>query len=141
MDHDSTGDGRAALTEVVISGRGPEFQSLPGFRDGRYTTFSGTGGALLSLALSFDTPQDAERAFDLYIDELQSDEGYGFGEGPEADLGDEGTCDEGENPALDGLEESICVWRNGSLVLMAGGPIDPPVLRALVETMDEAAGG
>jgi hypothetical protein len=140
MGHDETVERRSVLTSVVISGRASEFLGLPGFRDGRVTKFSGESGALLSLGLSFETPQDAAYAFDLFLDELQSEEGYGFGSGPDANLGDEGTCDEGANPALDGLQESICLWRNGSLVLIAGGPIDPEHLRPFAEAMDQAAG-
>lgn len=140
MGFDEAVEGRAVLTHVVISGRASEFLALPGFRDGRVTKFSGLSGALLSLGLSFDTPHDAATAFDLFLDELQSKEGYGFGPGPDADLGDEGTCDEGANPGVDGLQESICLWRNGPLVLIAGGPIDPEHLRPIAEAMDQAAG-
>jgi hypothetical protein len=141
MGHDSTAEGTPVLTHVVISGRAPEFFALDGFRDARATTFSGEGGALLSLALLFDTPPNAEMALDLFLDELQSEAGYGFGSGRDAELGDEGTCDEGANPALDGLQESICLWRNGRLVLIAGGPIDPGPLWQIAKAMDGAASG
>ena len=123
MSHDTTVEGADALTQVVISGRDAEFLALPGFRDGRSNSFSGESGALLSIALAFDTPDDAAGALDLFLDELQSDDGYGFGAASgDAGLGDEGTCQEGANPALDDLQESICIWRHGDAVLIVGGP-------------------
>ena len=76
----------------------------------------------------------------LYLDELRSEAGYGFGPGDPAGLGDEGTCDVGPNRGLDGLVEAICLWRNGPFVLLVGGPIDPAVIRDIAEGMDDRAG-
>jgi hypothetical protein len=140
MSHDETGEGDSVLTSAVISGRAAEFLALPGFHDGRLTRFSGKSGALLSLGLAFETPQNAAVAYDLFLDELQSEVGYGFGPGHDAGLGDEGTCDEGTNRALDGLQESICLWREGALVLIAGGPIEPGRLYKFAEAMNRAVG-
>ena len=113
--------------------------ALDGFTTGRYTEFSSESGVLLSLGPLFDTVDNAERAVDLYLDELQSEEGYGFGSGLEAGLGDEGTCDEGDNPALGGLHESICIWRSGNLVLIAGGTLESDDLHSVAEGMDARA--
>jgi hypothetical protein len=140
MRHDTTAEGDDALTAVVISGRDAEFLDLPGFRDGRLNSFSGEGGALLSIALAFDTSADAADALDLFLDELQSGEGYGFGAASgDVGLGDESACQEGANPALNNLQESICIWQHGELVLIAGGPIAQEVLRPYAEAMDAAA--
>jgi hypothetical protein len=116
-----------------------------GFVGGLSRSFSGDGGALLSWATQFETEADAESAFLVYLDELQLEGGYGFGIGAQAGLGDEGTCLQGDNPFLDGLHEAICVWRNGTLVLIAGGPIEPNSpqssfdIRGIADTMDAQA--
>jgi hypothetical protein len=136
LGHDNTEEGPPVLTRVVISGRDGDFLGLEGFTAGRSTSFSGDTGALLSLGLAFATVENAEAAFDLYVDELQSEEGYGFGNGDPVALGDEGVCDEGDNPALDGLRETICIWRNGSLVLIAGGTFAPGAIHDVAEEMD-----
>ena len=138
--NDSVVEGPPVLTRVVISGREAEFLALDGFAAGRYTQFSGDGGLLLSLGLVFDTVGDAERAFDLYLDELQSDEGYGVGTGGvDAGLGDEGTCADFDNPALGGLHENACLWRQGTLVLLSGGTLEPDAIHSIAEGMEERA--
>ena len=135
---DYTEEGPSALTRVVISGRDAEFQALEGFADGRFNGFSGDVGVLLSLGLAFDTVDHAGTAFDLYLDELQSNEGYGFATSA-VSLGDEGYCAEGDNPGLGGLHEAICLWRNGQLVLMSGGTLDAEAIFSAAEGMDERA--
>lgn len=135
--NDTVVEGTPVLTRVVISGRDLEFLTLDGFTAGRYSQFSGERGLLLSLGLLFDTVPDAEQAFDLYLDELHSDEGYRVGAGGvEAGLGEEGTCAEFDNPALGGLHEHACLWRHGTLVLLAGGTLEPGVIHAIAEGMD-----
>lgn len=142
VHNDTVVEGTPVLTRVVISGRDLEFLGLTGFAAGRYSQFSGEGGLLLSLGLLFDTDTDAERAFDLYLDELRSDEGYGAGAGAGgvgAGLGQEGTCAEFDNPALDGLHENACLWRQGTLVLLAGGTLERDVIRSIADGMDARA--
>jgi len=136
--YNGTGQGRPVLTEVVVSGRDAQFLALPGFVDGRYNTFSGEGGALLSLALRFDTVQHSEQAFDLFLEEFGSADGYGLDSDAPAGLGDEGTCAEGPVPTPLG-EEAICLWRNGTLVLIAGGAMDADDMHAIAEGMDARA--
>jgi hypothetical protein len=70
---------------------------------------------------------------------LQSPEAYGFGAGEPAGLGDEGVCDASPNPYVDGLVESICLWRNGTLVLIVGGPMAMTDIRAVAASMDTRA--
>lgn len=135
-----TAEGPAALTEVVISGRDAEFLSLPGFVDGHVRRFSGEGGAVLSLALVFDDSSHASEAFLLFIDELQSDDGYGLDDGHAVDWGDEGTCASGPVPVPIG-EETICVWRTGSVVMALGGAMDPAGFEEIGAGMDRRADG
>jgi len=135
--YDYMGEGAPVLTRVVISGRDSEFLKLDGFTAGRYTAFSGGSGILLSLGLLFDTVGNAERAFDLYLDELQSDKGYGVGGGGvEAGLGDQGTCAEFDNPSLGDLHEYACLWRHGPLVLVAGGTLELDAVDSIAAGMD-----
>jgi hypothetical protein len=88
--------------------------------------------------LLFDTVDNAEHAFDLYLDELLSDEGYGVGSGTEAGLGDQGICAEFDNPELL-MHETACIWRNGNLVLAAGGSLAPDDIHTIAEGMDARA--
>ena len=86
---------------------------------------------------------NAKDALELYLAEYQSKDAYGFDADTEAGLGDEGRCDDGDVtlPPGDRLYESICLWRAGTLVLAAGGPIDPAALRPIAEGMDARAAG
>ncbi len=127
--------GAPALTRVVISGRGAEFLALRGFLAGEYAGFSGERGVLLSLGLAFDDEAHSRAAYQLYVDELESDAGYGFSTRP-ATLGDDGVCGEGSNPGLGGLQEGICVWRNGNLVLILGGTLSPKATLSVAKGMD-----
>jgi hypothetical protein len=132
-----SGHGPAALTEVVVSSRVAAFEALPGFVDGQYNRFSGDGGALLLLALQFNTQQHAAEALDLYIGELGAEDGYGLPTRAVA-LGDDGVCGEGAVPTPLG-EEAICIWRNGNLVLAAGGELADDGVRAAAHAMDARA--
>ena len=136
MQHDESGSGRDALTMLIISGRGAEFDALDGFVDARWATFSGNAGALLSLAMAFDDSLTGDLAYHRFVRELSDDDGYGFGTLDRAALGFEGVCDTGANPAHEGLVETICIWREGSLVLIAGGPMPPDQLKAIAVAMD-----
>ena len=138
--HDRTVEGTPVLTRPVVSGRDSEFLALDGFAGGRYAEFSGESGIFMSLGLLFDTVENAERAFDRYLDELLSDEGYGVGAGGvEGELGEEGTCAEFDNPSFGDLHENACLWRHGNLVLIAGGTLAPDVVHALAAGMDTRA--
>ena len=136
--HDQTILGRPTLTLVVISGRDAEFLALEGFRDGRAAFFSTPSASLLSMALDFSESQWADIALHRYQAELSSSEGYGFGEAQPA-IGSEGICDTGENPSLGGLVESICIWRSGRLVLIAGGALPMAEIQQVAETMQDRA--
>ena len=134
-----SGTGAEAQTVVVISDRANEFLALPGFVDGQYRAFSGDGGAVLVVALAFDTTEHAEGALEAYLTELTSAEGYGLDDGTSTSWGDEGTCATGATPTPLG-EETICVWRTGSVVMAVGGAMEQEQLYAIAEDMDERAG-
>jgi hypothetical protein len=136
MHHDETGLGRDALTMLIISGREAEFAALNGFVDARWTTFSGDAGALLSLAMAFEEGIVGDVTYHEFVNELRSEEGYGFGDVERVALGFEGICDTGANPAHDGLVETICIWREANLILIAGGPMPPAALKAIAADMD-----
>jgi hypothetical protein len=136
LHHDETGAGREALTMLIVSGREAEFAAVDGFVDARWTTFSGDPGALLSLAMAFEDSLTGDVAYHLFAGELSSEDGYGFGDLELADLGFEGTCDTGGNPELDGLVETICIWRGASFVMIAGGSLPPADLKAIAAAMD-----
>lgn len=133
-----TSEGDAALTEVVISGRHEEFLALAGFVDGHVRRFSGDAGALLSLALVFEDASHAKEAFRLFLDELESEDGYGLANGVAADWGDEGTCATGPVPVPIG-EETICVWRNGRVFMALGAAMDPDRFEDIGAGMDRRA--
>lgn len=141
-----TATGRDVLVEPLHSQSALDrIAAQSGFVDGLSRSFSGAGGSLLSWVTQFETEGDAESAFLVYLDELQLEGGYAFGIGAKAGLGDEGTCLQGNNPFLDGLHEAICVWRSGTLVLIAGGPIEPDSpqtsfeIRSIADAMDALA--
>ena len=138
MSFNGTGEGESALTEVVISGRDAEFQALAGFADGHFRTFSGDSGAVLSLALVFDDASDAGTALSLFLDELESEDGYGLDGGAATDWGDEGVCASGPVPTPLG-DETICVWRSGPVVMALGGAMDPAQFEDIGAGMDRRA--
>ncbi len=139
LSHDETVIGPETLTSVIISGRDEEFRALQGFLDGRAEYFSTETEVLLSMALAFDSDFAADIAMHRYQNELRDDVGYGFGAGESTPFAFEGVCDTGPNPAFDGLEESICIWRNGELVLIDGGTLSMTEIRALAEEMNDRA--
>jgi len=140
LSFNGTAEGEAALTDAVISGRTEEFLALGGFVDGHVRRFSGDGGAVLSLALVFADEEDAGDAFRLFLDELQSEAGYGLDEGHASEWGDEGTCATGPVPTPIG-QETICVWRTGSVVMALGGWMDPDRFDDIGAGMDRRASG
>ena len=141
MRLDGTNDAASEVaTRVVISGRDSLFSELEGLRAGRYSDFSDEDGVLLSLGLEFEAATTAGHAFDLFLDELESDAGYGFDAPTSERIGDEGKCTEGANPALGGLHERICLWRRGSVVLIAGGTLTWPDVYRVAHDMDGNVG-
>ena len=140
MTADGGRDGQVLGRLPLSPTRAAELQAQPGFVNGRYATFSGSAGFLLSWAAQYASDQDAAGAVSIILDELQSEDGYGWGMGEPAGLGDEGTCLEGDNPRESGLHETICVWRNGSLVLVVGGDSTETPMQSLAEETDARAG-
>ena len=139
LRHDDTGVGTVALSSQLYSERALGLVAervQPAFVAGRYSTFSGEAGALLSLALLFASSDAATAAYEIYADELEAEEGYGLGPGSDAQLGDGGLRYEGEVERLGGLHEIIYLWRNGPLLLVAGGPLDDATLRAVADGID-----
>jgi hypothetical protein len=119
--------------------RSSDLQAQSGFVTGSYSQFSGPSGFLLTWAAQYASEAEAEGAVSIVLDELQSDDGYGWGTGDDAGLGDEGTCLEGDNPREGGLHETICVWRNGPLVLVIGGDSSDATVQSFAEEMDSRA--
>jgi hypothetical protein len=139
MHHDETVAGPPTLTLVIVSGSDERFANMDGFRDGLATTFSGSQGALLSLVLAFEPSLAGDIAYHEYARELRSETGYGLEGGRVEGLGFESICGTGTNPALDGLVESICLWRDAGLVLALGGPVPLADVKRLAEEMDTRA--
>jgi hypothetical protein len=139
MAGDGGRDGQVLGRLPLSPARAAELQAQPGFVNGRYATFSGSAGFLLSWAAQYASDEEAAGALSIILDELQSDDGYGWGIGEPAGLGDEGTCLEGDNPMEAGLHETICVWRNGPLVLVLGGDSTETPMQSLAEETDARA--
>jgi hypothetical protein len=140
MSHDQTEAGAGTLLRPIISRDITSTDvSQPGFVDGRYSEFSNESAGLLSWAVLFETPEDAQRAFAFYLEEVQSEAGYGLGASGEAGLGDEGTC--GEADPSDPASAKVCLWRVDTLVLAVGtfGPVDLSTVRDIAEGMDTRA--
>jgi hypothetical protein len=138
--HDySVGESADVRLRPMVSSRGAEFLGVDGFSYGRYEAFSGDAGLLMSLAMVFDSVEHAEAAYDLYLDELLSDEGYAATGAVAPGFGDDGTCAEFDNPSMGGIHEHACLWRNLRLVLIAGGTLPPAEIRAIAEGMNARA--
>jgi hypothetical protein len=123
------GGGREALEQLPLSPEtAAQLQATRGFVDGRWSRFAGSEsdfqdsrGFVLTWVVAFASVASAKRAASILLNELQSDDHYGWGIGNEAGLGDEGTCLDGKNPQMGGLQETICVWRRAQLVMVVGG--------------------
>lgn len=115
--------------------------------DGAWSRFAGSAedfaaskNFILTWVVQYATAADADGAFSTLLNELQSDDHYGWGIGEDAGLGDEGTCREGDNPQLGGLHETICLWRHGPLVMVVGGGSENETpIQADAEAMDARA--
>jgi hypothetical protein len=123
------GGGPRTLEQLPLSPEtAAELLAAPGFVDGRWSRFAGSEADfaaskafILTWVAQYGSTAAAKAVFAILLDELQSDDHYGWGVGEDAGLGDEGTCLEGDNPEMGGLHETICLWRRGSLVLIVGG--------------------
>lgn len=123
------GGGRAVFEQLPLSpDTATQLQATPGFVDGRWSRFAGSAsdfessrGFILTWVVEYASAENAEGALSILLNELQSDDHYGWGIGEDAGLGDEGTCLDGMNPQMGGLQETICVWRRAQLVMVAGG--------------------
>jgi hypothetical protein len=139
MSSDGGRDGQILGRLPLSRERSSALRDHSGFVTGSYSMFSGPSGFLLTWAAQYASEAEAASAASIVLDELQSDDGYGWGYGDDAGLGDEGTCREGDNPQVGGLHETICVWRNGPLVLVIGGESSDATVESIAEEMDSRA--
>jgi hypothetical protein len=129
MTLSSEGRGRATLERLPLFPQtAAALIAQPGFVDGRWTDFAGSPddfaastGFVLTWVVTYASETQAGGAYSILREELESPDRYGWGRGDEAGLGDEGTCLEGDSPRLDGLHETVCLWRRRSLVMVVGG--------------------
>jgi hypothetical protein len=133
MTHDETEIGADAADTPMLTARADDALELAGFVDGRANLFSGDG-FLLSSAIVLESVEDADAAFDLYAAEFADPEAYGFDATPGSGPGDEGVCDQGFVEATR-ADESICLWRLGNAVMIAGGAMTPDEIRAIADEM------
>jgi len=133
MTFDEWEVGADVADSPMITSRAAEALELAGFVDGLDGFFSGDG-FLLSWAVLFETVAQAEVAFDLYAAEFADPDAYGFDAAPGSGLGDEGMCDQGF-VSVTGAEESICLWRLGNAVMIAGGAVTPDEIREIADEM------
>ena len=130
------------LLRPVVSVAGADaapYTQQPGFLAGRYTEFSDEQAGVLSWAALFATPEDADRALEVYAEEVQSDAGHGLASAADVELGDEGAFySDGSDPAFNA---QVYLWRLGNLVMAAAtyGDFDPDQLGKLAEGMDDRA--
>ena len=123
------GKGPAVLEQLpLFPDTAAELLAAPGFIDGRWSRFAGSAedfaasrGFILTWVVQYAAPHEARSVASILLNELQSDDRYGWGIGEDAGLGDEGTCLTGENPQMGGLHETIGVWRQDRLVMVVGG--------------------
>ena len=132
MTMSDEGGDRAVLGQLpLFPDSAAQLRAVPGFVGGRWSRFAGSAsdfeasrGFILTWVVAYDSEANAERAVDILLNELESDDHYGWGIGADAGLGDEGTCLDGENPQMGGLRETICVWRRAQVVMVVGGGDD-----------------
>ena len=123
------GGGRPVLLQLPLSAdTASQLEGTPGFVDGRWSRFAGSAsdfeasrGFILTWVVEYASEGNATSALSILLEELQSEDHYGWGVGEEAGLGDQGTCLDGQNPQMGGLQETICVWRRAQLVIVVGG--------------------
>jgi hypothetical protein len=126
------GGGRAVLEQLpLFANTASQLQATPGFVGGQWSRFAGSAsdfeasrGFILTWVVEYDSEANAKSALAILLTELESEDHYGWGPGDDAGLGDEGTCLDGENPQMGGLQETICVWRRAQLVMVVGGGND-----------------
>lgn len=134
--------GNEVLLRPLLSVEGTDtsrYTDQPGFLAGRYTEFSDDRAGVLSWAALFDSVADAERALALYVEEVQSADGYGLTSRIDASLGDDGAFySDGSDPEFNA---QVYLWRAGNLVLVAAtyGDFDADELGRLADGMDARA--
>jgi hypothetical protein len=142
------GGGPATLEQLpLFPDTAADLLAVSGFVNGRWSRFAGSEedfaaskNFILTWVVHYASPSDAESAFSILLNELQSDDHYGWGIGEDAGLGHAGTCLEGDNPQLGGLHETICLWRHGPLVMIVGGGSENETpIQADAEAMDARA--
>jgi hypothetical protein len=129
MTMSDEGGGRPVLQQLpLFPETASQLEATPGFVEGRWSRFAGSAsdfeasrGFILTWVVEYDSEANARSALAILLTELQSDDHYGWGIGEDAGLGDEGTCLDGKNPQMGGLQETICVWRRAQLVMVVGG--------------------
>ena len=138
--------GAAALQTPMRSGRTAD---LEGFVDGRTTEMCGEepdgdlAGCLTAWVALFETPEQARTAYDFYVAEFESPDGWGFDPiaREPSELGDEAVLytyvigDDGF--WLNGFH----FWRQGNLLLAAVGiaEMDVDALQVIAEAMEARA--
>jgi hypothetical protein len=119
-----------------------------GYLGGRYVDFSGPDSAFASWATVFNEPADAAAALQFVQREMTSPDAWRLGPGERVPLGDDGWLYQGETTAflgqptgVDPHPAAIYLWRDGNLLLAAGGwfDFDPDELGAVAEGMDARA--
>lgn len=139
----------ATLPVRSVPGSEHGLMTLPwGYVGGRYTDFSGPGGAFISWAALFETTADADAALEFYRSEMTAPDAWGVGPGEAAELGDEGMVFTGETRRLsvdalgDPVPMRLYLWRDGNLLLAFGAwfEYDPAAVRSVAEGMDARAG-
>ena len=87
MTPDGGRDGQVLNRLPLSPDRAAALQAQPGFVSGSYSTFSGPAGFLLTWAAQYASDDQAAGALSIVLDEMQSDDGYGWGLGDDAGLG------------------------------------------------------
>ena len=140
------GEGPATLEQLpLFPDTAAELLAAPGYVDGRWSRFAGSPedfeastNFILTWVAEYASSANAAHAFSILHNELTSEDHYGW-DGKNADLGDAGTCAEGDSPQL-GIHETICVWRRGPLVMVIGGGSENETpIEAESEAMDARA--
>ena len=140
------GGGTATLEQLpLFPDTAADLLAAPGFVDGRWSRFAGapedfeaSKNFILTWVTEYASSANAAHVFSILHNELTSEDHYGWN-GENADLGDAGTCGEGDSPTL-GIHETICVWQRGPLVMVIGGGSENETpIEAESEAMDARA--
>lgn len=131
--------------------RSTALADLDGFVDGRTTEMCGTGaadqplGCLLAWAALFETVDQAERAYDLYLADFAAPDGWNVPPGSRSEaagLGDEAVLYTNvRDPHQDGPPLDVFLWREANLVMAVVGvaEMDVDALRVVADDMQARA--